>query len=276
VSDQEMTVQTLENEREFPGKFLRDAREAQGLTVGEVAGVIKFNPRQIEALEGDDFDQLQGKTFLRGFVRAYARMLKLPAEPLLSMLDDEALPEMEQVIPPDNMGETNPTPFYRKYAKALLAFVLLAAAGVGIAWFVVGQPTYHQSATPVAAQPEAIAPVDIALPSVENSATAAEQNSATATVPVTLSGTAAAQPAASSPALTFQFSDLSWLEVKDGSGQTLLTGEFSSGEKKTLTGKPPYQIWIGKASAVKVTYKDQPVDLQPYVREEVARFTLEH
>lgn len=269
-----MTAQTLENEREFPGKILRDAREAQGLTVGEVAGVIKFNPRQIEALECDDFDQLQGKTFLRGFVRAYARMLKLPAEPLLSMLEDEALPEMEQVIPPDNMGETDPTPFYRKYAKALLTFVLLVAAGIGSVWFVVGPPTY-QSASP-AVQPEAIAPVVVALPPVEYSANAAEQISATTAVPVTLSGIAVAQPPASSPALTFQFSDLSWLEVKDGSGQTLLTGEFSSGEKKALTGKPPYQIWIGKASAVKVTYKDQPVDLQPYVREEVARFTLEH
>ena len=40
------------------GKMLREARELAGLSVADVANQIKFAPRQIEALEADDFQNL--------------------------------------------------------------------------------------------------------------------------------------------------------------------------------------------------------------------------
>jgi cytoskeleton protein RodZ len=57
------------------GQVLRSAREAQGLSVVDVAQRTKFSVHQVEALEADDSEHLPQGTFLRGFVRSYARVL---------------------------------------------------------------------------------------------------------------------------------------------------------------------------------------------------------
>lgn len=68
------------------GKTLREAREQLGLSVNDVANRIKFAPRQIEALEEDDFIRLPEAAFVRGFVRSYARLLELDPTHLISSL----------------------------------------------------------------------------------------------------------------------------------------------------------------------------------------------
>lgn len=68
------------------GGMLREARERLGLSVADVAAQIKFAPRQIEALEAEDFKRLPEAAFLRGFVRSYAKILHLDAQTLLAAL----------------------------------------------------------------------------------------------------------------------------------------------------------------------------------------------
>jgi cytoskeleton protein RodZ len=68
------------------GARLRAAREAAGLTVDAVAQQLKLAPRQVVALEEDDFQRLPGRTFVRGFTRNYARFLRLDADALLALL----------------------------------------------------------------------------------------------------------------------------------------------------------------------------------------------
>ncbi|MEQ1526737.1 MAG: RodZ domain-containing protein [Gallionella sp.] len=70
------------------GSVLRKAREALGLSVGDVANQIKFAPRQIEALEADDFSAKPESTFLRGFVRSYGRLLHLDEATLFALLPE--------------------------------------------------------------------------------------------------------------------------------------------------------------------------------------------
>ena len=48
------TTQTTTGQESL-GKMLREAREQLGLSIADVAAQIKFAPRQIEALEADDF-----------------------------------------------------------------------------------------------------------------------------------------------------------------------------------------------------------------------------
>lgn len=264
MTDQDIPVESANPPRQLPGRVLRQARETQGLTLSEVAGTLKFSTRQIEALENDDFQQLQGKTFLRGFIRAYARLLKLHPDTLLDMLEVESLPSPEQIIAPANMGETDKVPFYRQHGKKLgLAILVLTLSGAAIFLFPAMEPAveHHVQSVDVPIAVEAVTPHDPGS-NVAQSVTAA------------LSGTAQQQTEAPAT-LTFEFSDRSWLEVKDANGQTLVTGEFPGGQTQTITGKPPYQLWVGKVSAVKVSYGGRIVDLQPYAREDVARMTVE-
>jgi len=71
------------------GMTLREAREHLGLSVHDVAERIKFAPKQVEALEANDFAHLPEAAFLRGFVRSYARMLQLDEAVLIAALPVE-------------------------------------------------------------------------------------------------------------------------------------------------------------------------------------------
>ncbi len=62
------------------GRKLRAAREAAGLSLADVAQSLKFTPRQIELLEADDYAALPGMTVVRGFIRSYAKLLKMDAD----------------------------------------------------------------------------------------------------------------------------------------------------------------------------------------------------
>jgi cytoskeleton protein RodZ len=59
------------------GDTLRRTREAQGSAFPKWRHALKLNPRQIEALESGRFDLLPGYAFTRGFLRNYARLLKI-------------------------------------------------------------------------------------------------------------------------------------------------------------------------------------------------------
>src|SRR6266705_2330732 len=60
------------------------------MSLDEVAQQLKLAPRQVIALEDEDFAQLPGRTFVRGFVRNYARLLNLNGDELLALLPDAA------------------------------------------------------------------------------------------------------------------------------------------------------------------------------------------
>src|SRR4029453_10576049 len=60
--------------RPSAGTLLHLAREEAGLTLDAVAQQLKLAPRQVKAIEDDDFAGLPGRTFVRGFVRNYARL----------------------------------------------------------------------------------------------------------------------------------------------------------------------------------------------------------
>lgn len=65
------------------GGALRLAREAQSLSIQDVASKLRLGPKQIEAIEADHFAKLPEPTIVRGFIRNYAKLLKINAEPLL-------------------------------------------------------------------------------------------------------------------------------------------------------------------------------------------------
>ena len=57
----------------MPGAILLEERRRQSLSLTDVARQLKLSPRQVEALERDDYAALPGPVFVRGFMRNYAR-----------------------------------------------------------------------------------------------------------------------------------------------------------------------------------------------------------
>lgn len=68
---------------EGPGATLQAAREARQLSVSEVADQLKLSSAVVTALEANDWDRLPAQVFVRGYIRAYARLMGLDDEELL-------------------------------------------------------------------------------------------------------------------------------------------------------------------------------------------------
>jgi cytoskeleton protein RodZ len=74
--------------------------------------------------------------------------------------------------------------------------------------------------------------------------------------------------------ITITFRDFSWTEIRDRDGRLLLSGMNPGGTTQSLSGAPPFDIVIGNAADVRLTYKGRAVDLAPHTRQNVARFKL--
>lgn len=72
------------------GQKLRQARQAQNLSLEQAASATFIRLRHLQAMEAGDFSTLFSQAQARGFLRAYASFLKLDPAPLLAALAGEA------------------------------------------------------------------------------------------------------------------------------------------------------------------------------------------
>ena len=79
-----------ENNAKPVGQMLAAERERQGLSRLDIAQRLHMSAYQVEALESGDYQRLPKGTFLRGFVRNYAKILGMPADAVLPLLADSA------------------------------------------------------------------------------------------------------------------------------------------------------------------------------------------
>src|ERR1700722_14689819 len=73
---------------EKPGLQLARAREKKGYSQEYVAGKLHLRVRIIELLEADDYDQLPEAVFIKGYLRAYAKLLGFQSDPLLAIFNN--------------------------------------------------------------------------------------------------------------------------------------------------------------------------------------------
>lgn len=114
------------------GETLRSAREAQGISIQEAAYSLKLNARQIEAIESGRFDLLPGTAFTRGFLRNYARLLKIDPAPLLAELEPLASDATVELAPASNAHGDMPEVGRGRFRRSVLPGVLAALALFGI------------------------------------------------------------------------------------------------------------------------------------------------
>ena len=69
-----------------PGAMLRTARESAGMSVEQVADKLHLLQSVVNSLEKDCYDRIRGETFVRGYLRNYARLLGIDADEVLSQV----------------------------------------------------------------------------------------------------------------------------------------------------------------------------------------------
>jgi cytoskeleton protein RodZ len=285
-----MSEGAADNKSAGAGSILSAARQRQGLSVADVARQLKLGVRQIEALEADDYKSLPRITFVRGFIRNYAKLLQIDAEPLLKptehLLPMPQVPEAEPGVA-EIPSVSNKNNLWRSYA----AFALFASLGV---MFLVYEWYREQSVPRTKPVSAAVKPQKSKTPvaqftprpaSPANPAnTASPANQASTSGPVVPGDTplpeqtGEARPVAQqirSSEIRLEFDEETWVGITDKNGRTIFAQLNPAGSTQTVRGYPPFLLVAGNAAGVRLTYNDKPVDLQPYTKVDVARITLE-
>ncbi|MCB1933928.1 MAG: DUF4115 domain-containing protein [Candidatus Accumulibacter sp.] len=144
------------------GQQLRAAREARNLSLADAAQSLKLGPKQVAALESEDWAALPGNTMIRGFVRNYARVLNLDADALMRGLDAAQLQRKLQLDSSAGTSASLPQggsqAEQRDYLAVIGGLVLLVLAL--LAYFYVPQDFWEEQLAALTGSEKPSAPVE--------------------------------------------------------------------------------------------------------------------
>jgi len=281
-----------EGEPSSIGQVLRDAREAQGMTLEDAAARLRLMQRQIVAMEADEFESLGQPVFARGFVRNYSRLLGLEPKVLLAHMEGApAEPAVVSHVAPPPPRSWLGSPWL---TLLLLGVVIVVTVPVALYWWLNEGEDEVVSRVPAAVQVDPVAlpragpvaePAEIVAPVAEPelaSPAAPEKPAVPGPPPESTAAPAAGSAGLGTPAssalngvLNLEFGAESWVEIKDASGRMLHRQLNPAGSSVSVRGQPPFELVIGNAAQARMTYNGRPIDLTPFIGTTVARFTLE-
>ncbi len=139
------------------GAALAAARNAKNMSVQAVSDTLRLSLKQIIALESDDFSALPQPMATRGFIRNYARLLELDAEPLLD--------SYRQRVPdntPTSLNVQTSVPHVQlvKKNKPWFKFAAIALSLVLLVWYLQVEQS-SSVATDVTSNNEVVSPVSL-------------------------------------------------------------------------------------------------------------------
>ena len=210
------------------GTQLRDAREASGMSLADVAAKTRIPQRHLEAIERDDFNALPSTTYAVGFARAFARAVGADevavAAAVRTQLEHGGRARLEyQAFEPADPARVPP----RALAWTAAIIALLIIGGYAL-WRTLSHdgtaaPPLAASASPTPAAPHA-APAPAPAPTPT-------------TGPVVLTAT-----------------DTVWLRISDAAGKRLFEKQMAAGETYTVPADANGPtIMTGRPNALRVT-----------------------
>jgi len=311
MPDNDAQAVGAEDGRPELGATLRAARDAQDLTVEQIAAELRMEPRLLHALEAHRFKELGAPVFAKGYLKQYANRLDLDYGDLLLQYYRLAEPS-DVTIEPSKVIKLRDERQITIWVIAGLTLMLIAVflflwleersvdSTPAVAPSVSSTPAEVAPPLPVTvpadldAAPVVPAPATaaIASPSLEpaqrlGGPERAGVELADTTVPATPlaagDDSASLPPAAALEQLdtdavriVLDFSAESWAEITDSRGERLYYGLARPATRAELHGVPPVSFLLGNADAVSIQVDDQPFPVPLAGRRgNLARFTLD-
>lgn len=276
-----------------PGSVLRRARETLGIGVGDIAASLRLEEDIVVAIEEGRNDELPADAYVRGYVRAYARLVGVDAEALAKRI--EVVSGSRQRVALLNPLKPSFADRLQRHLGLLIGgIVVVTMIAAAVVLWLVGRSYDWSFEWPFApaeeSEPVVLPPVgepprptrgttSLRSPAAED-VTAdliVDEGDAAASV-TTLSGVAEgeqpAAPATDVDTLTFRFSEDSWVEVREASDETIYADLGRAGQEVFVSGEAPFGVLIGYAAGVELVFNDDPVALRPHTRENVARLVV--
>ncbi|NPE56597.1 cytoskeleton protein RodZ [Dickeya dadantii] len=119
-----------------PGERLREARERLGLTQQVVAERLCLKVSTVRELEDNNTPAGLAPTFLRGYIRSYARLVHLPEDELLPMLEKQVVPSrVSNVAPMQSLALGKSRKKRDGWLMLFTWLILLGVLGLTVAWW---------------------------------------------------------------------------------------------------------------------------------------------
>ncbi|HSR63564.1 MAG TPA: RodZ domain-containing protein [Gammaproteobacteria bacterium] len=287
-----------------PGETLREAREARNLTRSDVAAQLNLQVDTIAALEEDDHDRLPVSTYVRGYLRSYARLVKLDGEALVERYGNEAS-EPPEIVP--DVKKHSQASSRDKPVKAVTYLVTFGLALLLLAWLqsqyiVDDQNNNNQGGQESTGGGSLDYPIDIVVhpdtPYFDNRTDTDDDYpplydgdgslsddvihtmelpnslSIDETIPESRSGEDTPSATQADADIVMNIREKSWIEVYDAGDTRLYLGLATPGETIRLDGEAPYSVLLGYAPGVEVIFNGNTIDTDQYSDAGVARFNL--
>jgi cytoskeleton protein RodZ len=301
-------VQQSESVVQGPGQILRQARERAKLSTQDIAEKMKLKRALIEDIEQDNFDNNISLTFVRGYLKLYAKHVHVEETEILNAFEKLNIQKKEPI---------KLQSFSRKVANQsnddklmLVTYIILAAiiALVVIYWF--QQSSTNTTASNVTKYPETIikdfisqeiltleqtltldAPT-LLVPQINENKSSDDSNvtaelitdnqsvnldivSDTSSLALLANTTETSIIETTAPVeLIFEFSGDCWLNLTDATGEEIAYGVKVKGRVMPVTGIPPFVVTLGAPEVVKIRYAGESIDMSflPFGR--IAKFDL--
>ena len=219
------------------GQMLQAAREEKQWSFTHTEEITKIRVRYIQALEEEKYEILPGTTYVKGYLRTYAKQLGLNPDEIMALYNASAMPEPIPVNESSNQRVKIRPSWLRPAiigSMALLAIVLVISIALSQSRSkLVDPPLFEPAALPTAPQAEKTTPLPSA-PIVPNPANV---------VATTQEG------------LTMQlvFIQPCWIVVRVD-GQPSLQGTYTAGTTKEVKGTNKIElVSVGNAGGISVT-----------------------
>lgn len=279
------------------GERLRSARKARALSLEHVSETLHLDETIVLALEDERFDVLGAPVFVRGHLKAYARLVGLSPDSVLDAFNEtERLPE---VVPTVNR-ESDHSVTVNPVMWGFWALVILLGFSLGI-YLLAGDDTDSPApatvtspvepdpgieiAPPVATMPVVDDPLPIGqdlqpdtLPIIDDAIAPAEDDMTAAgrqdEAPIVVMSEPEPVIAVQQTRLSLHFLEESWVEISDAE-RRLLFGLQRAGRRRELTGEPPFDLLVGNATGVEIQLNGRPFDIPAAdISGKVARFVI--
>lgn len=286
------------------GAMLKNAREAEGLSIAVLAVSLKVPVKKLEALEADRFDLLPDNVFARALAASVCRTLKIDPAPILERLPHPTAPRLKTDesginTPFRTSGDKFSLSFLNQLSKPFVLAVLVLLVGVVVLVFLpstqraeianvlrsdvaaINSPLQAPLPSDNAAANEAAAPPQLIDSTVSTSAAPLAMNQASVEPLATLPGdVATASPAmvagsgATTGTVVLTAHRSSWVEVVDASGVVQVRKTMKDGETVGASGVMPLSVVVGRADTTEVQVRGKPFDLSRLAKDNVARFEV--
>lgn len=281
AADDHAPVSTAETSADkavrLPGEFLAARRNELRLSLEDVSQRLKLAPRQITALENNDFASLPGMASVRGFIRSYAKLLDLDPALLLDMMSGESNPAVDPVVlrrPLPSHGFPGrryaALSSHRRGARRLSGIALLVLVFVGaLAYAAYRHDLVDTSSVNVSRVGSLFSSLRLN--------DAPENQASSSSDPFTVPPSEAIveqKPIDPSHLLELRLREDTWVEISLFNGTKMVSRLMKAGTTEQFDMNEPVILVVGNASGVDATLRGQPLNLRAVARNNVSKLSL--